>query len=90
MKVVKGSIDQNMLAKFRISKIWKQKAAKCHYKKFVSSSLKLNLNTMSKRNVTVRMKADYEYEAVNPQEMWSKFDMYDAPEEEISNSYGFC
>ncbi|SFN85036.1 putative redox protein [Algoriphagus ornithinivorans] len=34
---------------------------------------------MSKRNVTVRMKADYEYEAVNPQGNVVKIDMYDAP-----------
>jgi putative redox protein len=32
---------------------------------------------MSKRNVTVRMKADYEYEAVNPQGNVVKIDMYD-------------
>jgi len=35
---------------------------------------------MSKRNVTVRMKADYEYEAVNPQGNVVQIDMYDAPE----------
>ncbi|WP_144602466.1 OsmC family protein [Algoriphagus algorifonticola] len=34
---------------------------------------------MSKRNVTVRMKADYEYEAVNPQGNVVQIDMYDAP-----------
>ena len=35
---------------------------------------------MSKRNVTVRMKADYEYESVNPQGNVVQIDMYDAPE----------
>ncbi|GAB2631577.1 OsmC family protein [Belliella aquatica] len=34
---------------------------------------------MSKRNVTVRMKADYEYEAVNQQGNVVEIDMYDAP-----------
>ncbi|QDH79651.1 OsmC family protein [Echinicola soli] len=32
---------------------------------------------MAKRNVTVTMKADYEYEAVNPQGNKVKIDMYD-------------
>ncbi|MFC3414380.1 OsmC family protein [Algoriphagus hitonicola] len=35
---------------------------------------------MSKRNVTVRMKADYEYEAVNQQGNKVQIDMYDAPD----------
>jgi putative redox protein len=34
---------------------------------------------MSKRNVTVRMKADYEYEATNLQGNKVSIDMYDAP-----------
>ncbi len=34
---------------------------------------------MSKRNVTVRMKADYEYEATNQQGNLVHIDMYDAP-----------
>jgi putative redox protein len=34
---------------------------------------------MSKRNVTVRMKADYEYEAFNAQGNKVEIDMYDAP-----------
>jgi putative redox protein len=34
---------------------------------------------MSKRNVTVRMKADYEYEASNGQGNKVEIDMYDAP-----------
>jgi putative redox protein len=34
---------------------------------------------MSKRNVTVRMKADYEYEATNQQGNLVNIDMYDAP-----------
>jgi putative redox protein len=34
---------------------------------------------MSKRNVTVRMKADYEYEATNLQGNKVDIDMYDAP-----------
>ncbi len=34
---------------------------------------------MAKRNVTVRMKADLEYEAVNPQGNVVQIDMYDAP-----------
>jgi len=34
---------------------------------------------MSKRNVIVRMKADYEYEAVNAQGNTVQIDMYDAP-----------
>ncbi|MBD8487495.1 OsmC family protein [Echinicola sp. CAU 1574] len=32
---------------------------------------------MAKRNVTVKMKADYEYEAVNPQGNKVQIDMYD-------------
>lgn len=39
----------------------------------------LSTNTMSKRNVTVRMKADYEYEASNAQGNIVQIDMYDAP-----------
>lgn len=39
----------------------------------------LSTNTMSKRNVTVRMKADYEYEATNAQGNIVQIDMYDAP-----------
>ncbi len=34
---------------------------------------------MSKRNVTVRMKSDYEYEASNAQGNIVQIDMYDAP-----------
>jgi len=40
---------------------------------------------MSKRNVTVRMKADYEYEAVNPQGNVVQIDMYDAPEKKAQS-----
>lgn len=40
---------------------------------------------MSKRNVTVRMKADYEYEAVNPQGNVVQIDMYDAPEKQAQS-----
>ncbi len=40
---------------------------------------------MSKRNVTVRMKADYEYESVNPQGNVVKIDMYD-PEKKSAQS----
>jgi putative redox protein len=40
---------------------------------------------MSKRNVTVRMKADYEYESVNPQGNVVQIDMYDAPEKKAQS-----
>lgn len=40
---------------------------------------------MSKRNVSVRMNADYEYEAVNPQGNTVKIDMYDAPEKKAQS-----
>ncbi|WP_192350196.1 OsmC family protein [Algoriphagus sp. Y33] len=40
---------------------------------------------MAKRNVTVRMKADHEYEAVNPQGNVVQIDMYD-PEEKKAQS----
>lgn len=40
---------------------------------------------MSKRNVTVRMKADYEYEAVNPQGNVVQIDMYDAAEKKAQS-----
>lgn len=40
---------------------------------------------MSKRNVTVRMKADYEYEAVNPQGNVVQIDMYDALEKKAQS-----
>ena len=40
---------------------------------------------MAKRNVTVRMKADHEYEAVNPQGNVVAIDMYD-PEEKKAQS----
>ncbi|WP_439489403.1 OsmC family protein [Algoriphagus sp.] len=40
---------------------------------------------MAKRNVTVRMKADHEYEAVNPQGNVVQIDMYD-PQEKKSQS----
>jgi putative redox protein len=40
---------------------------------------------MSKRNVTVRMKADYEYEAVNPQGNVVQIDMYDASEKKAQS-----
>jgi putative redox protein len=39
----------------------------------------------NKRNVTVRMKADYEYESVNPQGNVVKIDMYD-PEHKHAQS----
>lgn len=40
---------------------------------------------MAKRNVTVRMKADHEYESVNPQGNVVQIDMYD-PEEKKAQS----
>ncbi|TVP49225.1 MAG: OsmC family peroxiredoxin [Mongoliibacter sp.] len=40
---------------------------------------------MSKRNVTVRMKADYEYEASNLQGNLVQMDMYDAPEKKAQS-----
>lgn len=40
---------------------------------------------MSKRNVTVRMKADYEYEAVNAQGNTVLIDMYDAAEKKAQS-----
>ncbi|SFB56783.1 OsmC family protein [Algoriphagus aquimarinus] len=40
---------------------------------------------MAKRNVTVRMKADHEYEAVNPQGNVVQIDMYD-PQEKKAQS----
>ncbi len=40
---------------------------------------------MAKRNVTVRMKADHEYEAVNPQGNSVQIDMYD-PEDKKAQS----
>lgn len=40
---------------------------------------------MSKRNVTVRMKADYEYEASNLQGNVVQMDMYDAPEKKAQS-----
>lgn len=52
---------------------------------------------MSKRNVTVRMKADYEYEAVNPQGNAVQIDMYDpdqkkaqSPMELLLSALGGC
>ncbi|MCH7414712.1 OsmC family protein [Belliella sp. R4-6] len=40
---------------------------------------------MSKRSVTVRMKADLEYEAVNPQGNKVDIDMYDAAEKQAQS-----
>ncbi|MFN3801217.1 OsmC family protein [Belliella pelovolcani] len=40
---------------------------------------------MSKRSVTVRMKADYEYEAVNQQGNKVEIDMYDAPNKQAQS-----
>lgn len=40
---------------------------------------------MSKRNVTVRMKADHEYEAVNAQGNIVQIDMYDAAEKKAQS-----
>lgn len=40
---------------------------------------------MSKRNVTVRMNSDYEYESVNPQGNVVMIDMYDAPEKKAQS-----
>ncbi|MDF2158077.1 OsmC family protein [Algoriphagus sp. CAU 1675] len=40
---------------------------------------------MSKRIVTVRMKADYEYEATNAQGNMVKIDMYDAPNKQAQS-----
>ncbi len=52
---------------------------------------------MSKRNVTVRMKSDYEYEAVNPQGNVVQIDMYDlvtkkaqSPMDLLLSSLGGC
>jgi len=40
---------------------------------------------MSKRNVTVRMKADYEYESINHQGNKVSIDMYDAPQKQAQS-----
>lgn len=40
---------------------------------------------MAKRNVTVRMNADYEYEAVNPQGNKVQIDMYDPAEKKFQS-----
>lgn len=40
---------------------------------------------MAKRNVTVRMKADHEYEAVNPQGNRVEIDMYDPAEKKFQS-----
>ncbi|SFU13663.1 putative redox protein [Algoriphagus locisalis] len=40
---------------------------------------------MAKRNVTVRMKADHEYEAVNPQGNVVQIDMYDPAEKKAQS-----
>ncbi|GGZ26384.1 hypothetical protein GCM10007049_18820 [Echinicola pacifica] len=40
---------------------------------------------MAKRNVTVTMKADYEYEAVNPQGNKVMIDMYDADKKQAQS-----
>lgn len=52
---------------------------------------------MAKRNVTVRMKADHEYEAVNPQGNVVQIDMYDpqdkkaqSPMDMILSALGSC
>lgn len=52
---------------------------------------------MAKRNVTVRMKADHEYEAVNPQGNLVKIDMYDpqdkkaqSPMDLVLSALGSC
>lgn len=52
---------------------------------------------MAKRNVTVRMKADHEYEAVNPQGNVVQIDMYDpadkkaqSPMDMVLSALGSC